>query len=125
VTDLRGEHERGQHDRNGAAQAGPAEQQPLGRGELVERGRQPHGRRPDQHGEQRREPQTGKGDLRQVAGKHQQAEDHEHRDLGEERQPLVEGDELAAVPGRGAADGETDQVDGEEAAAADHVGDAE
>ena len=65
------------------------------------------------------------GHVRQVRGEDEQAEDDEERDLGGEREPLVEGDEVAAVAGRRAADREADQVDREEAAAADHVGDAE
>ena len=42
-----------------------------------------------------------------------------------EREPFVEGDELAPVARRRAADREADEVDREEAAAADHVGDPE
>ena len=63
--------------------------------------------------------------VRQVRWEDEQAEDDEERDLRREREPLVERDEVAPVAGRRAADREADEVDREEAAAADHVGDAE
>ena len=55
----------------------------------------------------------------------EQAEHDEQPDLRCERQSLVEGDELAAVARRRAADRQADEVDGEETAAADRVGRAE
>ena len=69
--------------------------------------------------------QSGQRHVRQVVGEDEQAEHDEERDLREEGEALVEGDELPAVARRRAADGEPDQVDREEAAAADHVGGAE
>ena len=63
--------------------------------------------------------------MRQVFGEDEQAEHDEERDLRGEREPFVERDELAPVAGRRAADGEPDEVDGEEAATAEHVRRAE
>ena len=63
--------------------------------------------------------------MREVAGEDEQAEHDEERDLRGEREPFVERDELPPVAGRRAADGEPDEVDGEEAAAAEHVRRAE
>ena len=40
----------------------------------------------------------GERDRGQVAREDEQAEHDEHRHLGQEGEPLVEGDELAAVP---------------------------
>ena len=51
----------------------------------------------------------------------EQPEHDEHRHLGHERQPLVERDQLPAIARRRAPDGEADQVDGQEPAAAEHV----
>ena len=64
-------------------------------------------------------------DVGELAREDEQAEDDEQRHLGEEREALVEADELAAVARRRAADCEPDEVDGEEAAPTDDVGGAE
>jgi hypothetical protein len=72
-----------------------------------------------------RERQPWQRHLGELLREDEQAEHDEERDLGEEREALVEGDELAAVPGGSTADGEADEVDREEAAAADHVRRAE
>ena len=127
VRHVRGEHERREHDRDRAAQPRPAEQQP--------------GRPGRELGEERSTPRTAAGrttsistkrqrearkrHVDQVAREDEQAEHDEDRDLREEGEALVEGDELAAVARRRAADGEPDEVDREEAAAADHVRGAE
>ena len=55
----------------------------------------------------------------------EEPEDDEHRDLGEERKPFVEADELPAIARRRAADREADEVHGQEAAAPHDVGGAE
>ena len=52
---------------------------------------------------------------------HEQAEHDEQRDLREERKSFVEADELPAISRRRAADGETHEVHGEEAATPDDV----
>ena len=125
VSTSRREHERGEDDRNGAAQAGPAEQELLARVEVVECGRQEDRDGPDQQHEQQRKREPRGRDVRKLAGEDEQAEHDEHRDLGEEREALVEADELPAVARRRAADREADEVHGEEAAAAEDVGGAE
>ena len=80
---------------------------------------------PDHDDEQRRQRQPGERDLRQPVREDEQPEHDEERDLREEREPFVERDELAPVRRRRAADGEADEVDGEEAAAAEDVRRAE
>ena len=61
----------------------------------------------------------------QIAREDEQAEDDEERHLRKEGEAFVEGNELPAVTRRRAAYGEADEVDREEAAAADHVCGAE
>ena len=106
--------------------AGPTEQQPLARSEVAERCGDPHGGGSDHRARAappapaRRGPPAGSS-LRE----HEETQDDEQDDLGDEGEPFVEGDELLAVAGGRAAYGEPDQVDGEEAAAAHHVGGAE
>ena len=56
---------------------------------------------------------------------HEEAEHDEQGDLSEEREALVEIDQLASKSRRRAADGQADEVHREEAAAPDHVRDTE
>ena len=65
--------------------------------------------------------EPGERDVGEFRREDEQAEHDEERHLGEEGEPLVKGDELAPVARRRAADGEPDEVDGKEAAAAEHV----
>jgi hypothetical protein len=53
----------------------------------------------------------GDDDGRQVVRKDEESEDDEHRHLGQEREPLVEGDELPPEARGRAADGEAHEVD--------------
>ena len=120
-----GEHERPEHDRHGAAEPGPAEEGALPVVEVAEGGRDHDRGGADHEDEEEREHEPGHHHGRQVAREDEQAEDDEHRHLREEGEVLVEVDELAAVARRRAADGEPDEVDGEEAAAPEDVGDPE
>ena len=52
---------------------------------------------------------------------HEQPEHDEEGDLGDEGDSFVEGDEVAPVARRRAPDSQADEIDGEEAAAADHL----
>ena len=79
----------------------------------------------DQEHQHERQREARERHVAQLAREDQQPEDDEDRDLREEGEPFVEGDELASVARRRAADREPDEVDREEAAAADHVGGAE
>ena len=124
---VRREREGREHDRHGAAQARPAEEQRargcVKRLNAVE-AQTAAGRATRIRSEREREARssaTSGSWLRED----EQAEHDEEHDLGDEREALVEGDELAPVARRRAADREADEVDGEEAAAADHVGGAE
>ncbi len=122
--DVLGEDERAEHDRHGASEPCPAEKGALAVREGTERRRQHDGDGADHEREQESGDETGHHHRGQIAREDEQAEDDEHRHLGEEGEVLVEVHELAAVAGRRAADRQPDEVDGEEAAAAEHVGDS-
>ena len=68
--------------------------------------------------EEQGEDESGDHHGREVAREDEQAEHDEHRHLGQEGKALVEAHELTAVPRGRAADGEADEIDREEAAAA-------
>ena len=125
VLHVLGEDDRPEHDRDGAAQPGPAQQRPLAGVEAAPGRRDPDCHRPDQEHEQCRERQPGESDGTEIAGEDEQPEHDEHHHLRDEGEPFVELDQIPAEPRRGAAHGEPDQVDGQEAAAAAHVGDPE
>ena len=82
-------------------------------------------RRPDDEHQEECQRQPRQRHVSQLAREDEQAEHDEDRDLREESEPFVEGDELAPVARRRAPDRETDEVDGEKAAAPDHVRGAE
>ena len=99
----------------------PPEEQPLSGGEVVERGRHPHRGGPNEEYEEQRESQPRGRNIRELTWENEQAEHDEQRDLREERKSFVEADELPAISRRRAADGETHEVYGEEAATPDDV----
>ncbi len=110
----------------GAAPRNPA--QPIrirSRGETAQRGGEPHGQRPDDRDEQCSQSECWTSNGAQLVRENEQTKDNEESHLGQERQPLVKCHDLVPEPRRGAPDGEANQVDGNEAAAADKVGRAE
>ncbi len=121
LRDLGREHERREHDRHSPPEPCPPEEQPLAGGEVVERGRHPDRGGPNEEYEEQRECQPRGRDIRELTWEHEQAEHDEQRDLREERKSFVEADELPAISRRRAADGETHEVHGEEAATPDDV----
>ncbi len=120
-----GERERREHDGDRPTQTRPSEQHTLARREVEGDRRRPHRDRPDQEHEKQRQREPGQHHRGQFVREDEEAEDDEQSDLGDEREPFVEADELPPVARRGASDSETDEVDGEEAAPPDHVRESE
>jgi hypothetical protein len=120
--DSGGEGKRREHDRHRAAQPRPRDEQPLAHVEPGSERRDEHGEGPrgeHQHGREReRRPRAGAEPARED----EQAEHDEEHHLGEEREPLVEGDDRAAERHRRVPDEERDDVDREEAARVRAVG---